>query len=245
MYGIIDPDHAAPLPAGFYPCPEKFSTDGGNERCRSVNDMVVLFPFTLPDRRTRPPPCTLLASATAQRDNSQCRADTAAVGRMSISTSRNALVRLLPIDPRPSPAVGEACEQLDVAAQTVQAALDLYARRGFIPPWICYLAEQEGRIVGSCGFAAPPSHGEAEIAYFTFPGNEGQGIARAMAVALMREARQTGAAETFIAHTLPEEGPSTSILKRLGFECLGVIEHPEDGAIWKWRERRIEPTEGS
>lgn len=123
-------------------------------------------------------------------------------------------------------------------AQTVAATLDLYQRRGFVLPWVCYLAEQEGRIVGTCGFAGPPVKGEAEIAYFTFPGNEGQGIARRMAVALMREARGATDTGVFIAHTLPQDGPSTSILKRLGFECLGVIQHPEDGAVWKWRQAR-------
>ena len=137
------------------------------------------------------------------------------------------------IDPEPSSAVRSACAGLDVAAQAVQ---DLYRRRGFVPPWACYLAEKDARIVGTCGFAGPPIHGEAEIAYFTFPGNEGRGIARQMASALMRKARRTAITEVFIAHTLPQEGPSTAILRRLGFEHLGVVEHPEDGVVWKWRE---------
>src|SRR5262249_54582777 len=102
---------------------------------------------------------------------------------------------------------------------------------------VCYLAELDAHIVGTCGFAAPPFNGEAEIAYFTFPGNEGKGIASQMAVALMEQARRGGKREVFIAHTLPEEGPSTSILRKLGFECLGIVEHPEDGSIWKWRQR--------
>lgn len=140
------------------------------------------------------------------------------------------------IDPQPSKAVRDACQQLDVVAQTVQATLDLYKRKGFVPPWVGYLAQKDAHIVGSCGFAGPPVSGEAEIAYLTFPGNEGKGIASQMAIALMREARRTAAAEVFIAHTLPEEGPSTTILRKLGFECLGVIDHPEDGPVWKWRE---------
>jgi len=134
--------------------------------------------------------------------------------------------------------VRDACSGLEVAAWTVEVTLDLYRRKGFVPPWAGYLAEQDGRVVGSCGFAGPPVNAEAEIAYFTFPGNEGKGIAGRMAAALMREARLTAATEVFIAHTLPEEGPSTSVLKRLGFECLGVVELPEDGRVWKWRERR-------
>lgn len=143
------------------------------------------------------------------------------------------------IDLQPSSVVRDACQQSDVVSQVVQATLDLYRRKGFVPPWTGYLAEQDGCIVGTCGFTGPPADGEAEIAYFTFPSNEGKGIARQMAESLMREARQFSIAETFIAHTLPEKGPSATILERLGFECLGVIEHPEDGAIWKWQKNRI------
>ncbi|MGC3971426.1 MAG: GNAT family N-acetyltransferase [Pirellulales bacterium] len=152
-------------------------------------------------------------------------------------------MQLFPIDPQRSPIVREACEQLDVAAQqVVQMTLELYERKGFVSPWLGYLAEEDGKIVGSCGFVGPPVNGEAEIAYFTFPGNEGRGVASRMAAALLREARTAAADVKFIAHTLPAEGPSTSILKRLGFECLGVIEHPEDGTIWKWREVRSAAT---
>ena len=141
------------------------------------------------------------------------------------------------IDPKPSRTILDACERSEVVRQTVQATTELYARRGFVLPWVGYLAEEHGRIVGSCGFAGPPVNGEAEIAYFTFPGNEGSGVASRMAATLMSHTRRLAAAEIFIAHTLPEEGPSPTILKRLGFECLGVIDHPDDGPVWKWRQR--------
>jgi [ribosomal protein S5]-alanine N-acetyltransferase len=141
------------------------------------------------------------------------------------------------IDPQPTPVVIDACERLDVARQVVSAVLDLYARRGFVPPWACFLAQENGQIVGTCGFAGPPVAGEAEIAYFTFPGQEGRGVAGRMAATLIRLTRQVAAAETFIAHTMPQESASTEILRRLGFECLGTIEHLEDGPVWKWRER--------
>ena len=113
----------------------------------------------------------------------------------------------------------------------------LYSRRGFEPPWLCYLAEEQGIWIGTCGFAGPPSGGEVEIAYFTFPGQEGSGVATRMATALIG---LTGPAVSlrglsFVAHTLPEEGASTSILRRLGFSLLGPVDHPEDGTVWKWR----------
>lgn len=146
-------------------------------------------------------------------------------------------MRLHRIDPEPSPEVRNACDDSEVVAEVVAMTHGLYGRKGFVPPWTCYLAEMDDRIVGTCGFAGPPANGEAEIAYFTFPGNEGRGIAREMAAALMREARSAATAEVFIAHTLPAEGPSTAILKRLGFAWMGVIDHPEDGPVWKWRLR--------
>lgn len=119
----------------------------------------------------------------------------------------------------------------------VAATVDLYGRRGFERPWIGYVAIDVGRVVGSCGFAAPPRTAEAEIAYFTFPGHEGRGVATRMATALLLDtapyARGKGIA--FIAHTLPVEGASTSILRKLGFEFLGAIQHEEDGEVWKWK----------
>lgn len=144
-------------------------------------------------------------------------------------------MRLHAIDPEPSTFVQNACGQSAQAAEMVQAMQALYQRKGFVPPWIGYLAQERGRIVGSCAFAAPAADGEAEIAYVTFAGFEGKGVATRMAQALMADARQSSSV-AFIAHTLPEEGPSTTILRRLGFICLGVVNHPEDGPVWKWRE---------
>ncbi len=147
-------------------------------------------------------------------------------------------MRLHCIESEPSQLARDACDQFEFVAHAVKATLELYQRKGFVPPWVGYLAEEETRIVGGCGFAGPPVNGEAEIAYFTLPGNENKGIATRMATELMRIARQTSGSEIFIAHTLPFEGPSTSVLKKLGFECLGIIDHPEDGQIWKWQVTR-------
>jgi RimJ/RimL family protein N-acetyltransferase len=119
----------------------------------------------------------------------------------------------------------------------VEQSVALYGRRGFEPPWIVYLAAQDGTWVGSCGFAGPAADGEVEIAYFTFPQHEGRGIATGMAIELLAQtgvaARSRGVA--FVAHTLPQEGPSPRILRRLGFSLIGPIVHPEDGTVWKWR----------
>ena len=131
----------------------------------------------------------------------------------------------------------ELLAETSAAAEPVRATLDLYGRRGFHPPWIGYLGFEDENCVGVCGFASPPVGGEPEIAYFTFPGNEGRGVATRMATELIRITRPIGVGTiTYIAHTLPQEGASTAILRKLGFALVGTIDHPEDGAVWKWRE---------
>ena len=126
----------------------------------------------------------------------------------------------------------------DVLTQVIEATVALYARRGFEPPWIGYLGLEAQRWVGACGFTGPPADGELEIAYFSFPGNEGRGVATSMARALLEACRPAAQAvgARFIAHTLPQHGPSTTILRKLGFNLVGEVLHPEDGRVWKWIE---------
>ena len=91
------------------------------------------------------------------------------------------------------------------------------------------------QVVGACGFkGGPDARGDVEIAYGTFPPYEGRGYARAMARALIARARGNGAPH-IIAHTLPAESASCSILRSLGFRQAGtVIADPEDGPVWRW-----------
>jgi RimJ/RimL family protein N-acetyltransferase len=136
---------------------------------------------------------------------------------------------------------------LDLAALPVDvlpATVDLYRSRGYEPPWIGYLAAQAGRAVGTCAFAAPPSGGRVEIAYFTFPGHEGRGIATAMALALVALAAEADPSLTLVAYTLPRASASTRILERLGFRCQGLHDHAEDGWVWDWRRGLSGPAPG-
>ena len=146
-------------------------------------------------------------------------------------------MRLVPIE-KSGMALSSVLTAGSVASDVVAATVALYERRGYEVPWIGYLANEGGEYIGGCGFAGPASHGEAEIAYFTFPGYEGRGVATEMAGELLRISRQTatGAGVRFIAHTLPEEGASTSVLRKLGFVLQGTVLHPEDGTVWKWSE---------
>ena len=116
----------------------------------------------------------------------------------------------------------------------VEATVDHYRNVGFVRPWIGYVAVNDGIPVGACGFKSSPVAGRVEIAYGTFPGHEGRGIATTMARELVQISRQRDASLTVIAQTLPEENASTSILKKLGFTQTGSVDHPDDGIVWEW-----------
>jgi RimJ/RimL family protein N-acetyltransferase len=38
-----------------------------------------------------------------------------------------------------------------------------------------------------------------------------------------------------LAHTLPQENPSTGVLRRNGFVRDGEAEDPDEGTVWRWR----------
>jgi len=123
----------------------------------------------------------------------------------------------------------------EIAADVVEATTQLYRAVGYEPPWIGYLAIENGTCVGTCGFKSPPQNNRVEIAYFTFPGNESRGVATRMATELIRIALDKMPTVTVAAQTLPEENASTSILKRLRFRLVGTAEDPDAGRVWEWQ----------
>jgi RimJ/RimL family protein N-acetyltransferase len=122
------------------------------------------------------------------------------------------------------PPASEAC------AMTAQ----LYARSGFDPPWIGYVAVRDGAVVGTCAFKTAPRDDRVEIAYYTMPSHEGRGVGTAMARALIDIARRERPDITVTAQTLPEDNASTSILRKLGFAHAGLLHTAEDGDVWEW-----------
>lgn len=116
----------------------------------------------------------------------------------------------------------------------LEGTANLYEVSGFQPPWVGYLADRDGDVVGACAFKSPPQDGRVEIAYMTFPEYEGRGIAAEMARQLVQTARQAQPSLTVIAQTLPAEGASTAILRKLGFSFETELQHPDDGLLWQW-----------
>ena len=121
-----------------------------------------------------------------------------------------------------------------MAREAMSATAALYRVTGAQPPWIGYLAVEAGECVGTCAFKSAPAAGRVEIAYFTFPGNEGRGVASRMAGALIEVARRGAPGIRVFAQTLPEPNASTRVLEKHGFQWIGEIDHPEDGKIWEW-----------
>jgi RimJ/RimL family protein N-acetyltransferase len=95
--------------------------------------------------------------------------------------------------------------------------------------------EVERWVVGTCAFkTAPRADGSIEIAYFTFPAFEGQGFATAMAQKLIALALGAPVVRRVMAHTLPQCNASTRVLEKAGMRCVGEVDDPEDGRVWRW-----------
>lgn len=124
----------------------------------------------------------------------------------------------------------------DIAAEVATATLDLYEKTGATEPWISYFAvrDSDNALLGTCAFKSAPVQGLVEIAYFTFPGYEGQGVASVMARELLKIAFDDYGVKAVLAHTLPEENASTTILQKRGFTLVEAVDDPEDGPIWRW-----------
>jgi len=128
------------------------------------------------------------------------------------------------------------------AAEVLSSMRSLYIRTGYVPPWVGYLATEDGACVGTCAFKTAPSAGCVEIAYFTFPAHEGRGVATRMAAGLVAIARRTDPDVMVTALTLPRRNASTSVLGKLGFVLHGEAEDPDEGTVWEWRLPRNGPS---
>ena len=130
----------------------------------------------------------------------------------------------------------QAHEQLpELIRQLNEQMADFYAAAGFHPPWIGYVTEHDGQLVGGGAFKAIPEQGRVEIAYYTLPEFENQGHATATAQALIDLAIRHDEDLSIIAQTLPETNASNYLLQKLGFTFVDVVDHPDDGPVWEWR----------
>lgn len=122
----------------------------------------------------------------------------------------------------------------DVALEALAGTAMLYREAGYEPPWIGYLVVDGGHCVGTCAFKAAPRDDRAELAFFTFPGHEGRGLATRMCRELAAIARTAQPGIVVTAQTLPETNASTRVLEKSGFRRSAEFVHPEDGLVWEW-----------
>ena len=111
----------------------------------------------------------------------------------------------------------------------------LKAGRGEVPrEWGAHLIfDSDGALVGNGGWKGPPVDGEAEIGYAVAPGRQGRGIATAAVQTFVQQAR-AAQLRAVIAHTLPRESASTTVLSRCGFNKAGDAIDPDEGTVWRW-----------
>jgi len=143
-------------------------------------------------------------------------------------------MELEPITPESRPQ-DKGLREDSPAGTTLKMQVEYYAKIGYHPPWIGYLAFVDGAPVGMGGFKGRPVDNKVEIAYFTFPEHEGKGIGTRTCEALVSKALASDPQVEITARTLPEKNASTRILARNGFALVGAVQDPEDGEVWEWK----------
>jgi ribosomal-protein-alanine N-acetyltransferase len=107
-------------------------------------------------------------------------------------------------------------------------------------PWLHGFTALDGwgAAVGQGGFKAPPSKGAVEIAYVVVPESQGQGYATEIAAALTEFAFRSPDVRVVRAHTLPDGIASQRVLEKCGFQLVGPMFDPEDGAVFRFEKQR-------
>ncbi len=91
--------------------------------------------------------------------------------------------------------------------------------------------------IGQGGFKGRPNDGQVEIAYAVDEEFRGKGYATMIAGALTRYAFGNEI-QKVIGETKDDNPASIRVLEKLGFENLGVFQHPEDGEVVRFQKLR-------
>src|SRR5690606_9641944 len=116
----------------------------------------------------------------------------------------------------------ESIELPQTIVGVCKATAEMYEQSGYSPPWIGYVAIANGTAIGAGAFVGVPNQGRVEIAYFTLPEREGEGMASRTARQLVTIAKSHSPELELFAKTRPQRSASTTILKRLGFVRSGT-----------------------
>jgi RimJ/RimL family protein N-acetyltransferase len=94
-----------------------------------------------------------------------------------------------------------------------------------------YLFLAADALVGNGGYKGPPDDGAVEIGYEIAPAFRGRGLATEAARALVAHALARPEVRLVRAHTLPEENPSTSVLRKIGMRFVLETAAPR---VWRF-----------
>lgn len=113
-------------------------------------------------------------------------------------------------------------------------------------PRACYVAEAEGRILGTYYIKTNHAGGGAHVCncgYVVTPAARGQGIARAMCAHSQEEAAKLGYLAMQYNLVVETNTGAIALWEKMGFETVGrlprAFEHPQDGLVdarvmYKW-----------
>jgi RimJ/RimL family protein N-acetyltransferase len=141
-------------------------------------------------------------------------------------------MRLLPI--KRTLSENESFAKNPLCHETLGMCIEFYKRVGFMPPWICYYAEENGELVGSAAFKGRPINNTVEISYGTMEDHRQKGVGTKICKQLVALSLATDPTVRITARTLPEKNYSTKILEKNNFILLGFVTDPEDGEVWEW-----------
>jgi ribosomal-protein-alanine N-acetyltransferase len=121
-----------------------------------------------------------------------------------------------------------------VFPESIPFALGM-ARNGQPAAWGFHLIldDADGALVGNGGWTGEPVDGAAEFGYAIAESRRNRGLATAMVRVMIERGRAAGL-RRMIAHTLPEESASTTVLSRCGFTRVSEDIDPQEGPVWRW-----------
>ena len=128
-----------------------------------------------------------------------------------------------------------------LCTESLGMCIEFYKRVGFTPPWICYYAEENGKLIGNAAFKGKPINNTVEIAYGTMEAHRQKGVGTRICKQLVELSLATDPSVRITARTLPEKNYSTRILEKNNFVLLGFVTDPEDGEVWEWEYRNKKP----
>lgn len=143
-----------------------------------------------------------------------------------------------------------ASEPVDFGAMTVcegalppahVASRSLAQREAGTPALWCLpflvLSGSRAAVLGGCTFKGEPVDGTVEIGYGVAERLRGRGIAVAAVRQLLQIAVGSGIVREVVAHIVPDNTASTTVVSRLGFSAQGSLLEPDGETVvrWTWR----------